>query len=500
MVATGSEFARPVGWRLFVTVWLVYSIFATTNVVRETYLAMSLAERGSVRVDPYRELHPDLFQMPGRGWYINGNPGTSILAAVPYALFVRPLIALATKIRPDIVASKPPATYDDPRPNRTLFMNAARARGLDIVLGLAALGTGVTFMAPMGALATVLVFMFLRGRLGSDRRALAWALVFAFATPTVFRAAFLNHNLLLAYLILGAWILNVGLSPRAPETAPDWRTLVGIGVLLGYGLVCDYSAIPFLLVFGIWILVDGWRRGGIAIAVRNGAFYTAGAVSCFLILFGYQWVALGHPLWPAQRYMPATELSARGWLGFTVPSLELVWRLLFDLRYGLFAFSPLLTAALAAPFIQTPPGWSLSRAQLGWGVGAFLALLLFGSANQFSILQWNTGVRYMMPAAPLLFVCAVPVLIALPRVARWSLVGVSMVITVAVTMTRESVPTALRLVAADGPTLPVLTALRKMGSAYAVPVSGWTFWLAALAVGGVLVLVWRPALRRATAI
>ena len=45
--------ARSPRWRLFLTVWLVYSVFATTNVVRETYLAIALGTSGTVRVDRY---------------------------------------------------------------------------------------------------------------------------------------------------------------------------------------------------------------------------------------------------------------------------------------------------------------------------------------------------------------------------------------------------------------------------------------------------------------
>src|SRR6476620_2668896 len=122
------------GWRLAFSVWLVYCLFATTNIVRETYLAIALGESGSVKVDRYQNLHPDLFEIPGRGWYIDSNPGASMVGAVPYALLVRPVIALAVKLKPEIAAPKPPATYDDPRPNRTKFMNVARARGLDITL------------------------------------------------------------------------------------------------------------------------------------------------------------------------------------------------------------------------------------------------------------------------------------------------------------------------------------------------------------------------------
>ena len=53
------------GRRLFLTVWLVYAAFLTTNVVRETYLAVALGGDYSVRVDPYLGLHPDLFEILG---------------------------------------------------------------------------------------------------------------------------------------------------------------------------------------------------------------------------------------------------------------------------------------------------------------------------------------------------------------------------------------------------------------------------------------------------
>ena len=65
----------PTALRLFLTVWIVYSMHATTNVVRETYLAISLGGHASVRVDEYLGLHPDLFRIPGRGVYIDNNPG-----------------------------------------------------------------------------------------------------------------------------------------------------------------------------------------------------------------------------------------------------------------------------------------------------------------------------------------------------------------------------------------------------------------------------------------
>ncbi len=492
----GNQFSRLVRWRLFVSVWLVYSIFATTNVVRETYLSMSLAERFSVRVDPYGGLHPDLFEIPGRGWYINSNPGASFIGAVPYAIFVRPAIALAVRLRPGIAAIKPPATYDDPRPNRTRFMNLARARGLDIVLGLAAIGTAVTVMAPLGALATVLVFLFLQARLEDPRRALAWSLVFAFATPTLFRAAFLNQNAILAHLVLCAWILKVGMSSRPAAERPDARTLAAIGALNGLAIVCDYSAIPFALVFGLWIIVDAWRRGGVAAAARDATIYGLGATCSLSILLAYQWAAFGHPIWPAQRYMPPTDYSVKGWLGFTAPSPDLLWRNLFDLRYGLFAFCPMLLAAVASPWVRSSRDRTISPYELFWAGLAFGGLWLFSSANQFANLQWNTGVRYMVPAAPLLFLAAIPVLATMPKIARWALIGASLAISFAVSMTREDIPTAFQLIASSGPTLPILLVLQRMASGYPnLRFVAGAFWLAVLVVGALLAVIWRPLWR-----
>jgi len=488
----------PSVWRLFLSVWLVYAIMVTTNVVRETYLAITLGERLSVNVDDYRGLHPDLFEFPGRGWYINSNPGTSIAGAIPYALFVRPVIALAVRLKPEIAQPKPPATYDDPRPNRTKFMNEARARGVDVTLGLAALGTGITMMAPLGALAAVLLFAWLRERLGDERRALALAILFALATPMLFRSAFINQNALVTHLVLIGWVLKTGLKPRSPAVEPGWKSLAGIGLALGYALVCDFSAIPFLVVFGCWILYDGWKRGGVPTALREGAIYSAAALAAISVLFAYQWVAFGHPIWPAQTYMPATEFSVKGWFGFTPPSSELLLGNLFDLRFGLFAFCPLLLLAFAAPFIrERRDSWMPSRAELGWIAACFIALLLFSSAIQFGNLQFNTGVRYMVPAAPLLFLAALPALTALPRIARWMVVGVTLVISFAVTMTREEVPVALRLLFSDGPTLPVLLVLRRMASGYNVAMPSGTFWVVAVVVVFALWLIWRPVLKQA---
>ena len=480
------------GTKLLFTVWFVYSLFATTNVVRETYLALALAERHSIRVDEYVGLHPDLFEIPGRGAYINNNPGASFLGALPYAV-ARPALDALYRWKPALVAPRPPATYEDPRPNRTTFMNRARARGLDVKLGLAAIVTAVGLMAPLGALASWLVFGFLRNRGVGERQALGWALLYAVGTPLLFRSAFLNQNAILAHAVLGAWILMAGWRPRADGAAVPATHLVAVGGLLGYGLVCDYSAAPLLLVFGLWVLATHARRG-VTAAIRAGATFTLGALPVVALLLGYQWAAFGSPWFPAQRYMPATAYSVIGWNGFFVPTGELLWGNLFDPRYGLFAFCPMLLAAFAAPFVRREAA-DPTTPELRAIAGASLALYLFSSANQFATLQWNTGVRYLVPLVPLLFLAARPALRAAGRGVAIAAIAASLVVSFAVSMTREGVPDALRLLLGTGPTLPVFIVLDKVASGY--PALQFGVWGPVIALGGsaaLLGLVWRREL------
>src|SRR5215471_12489135 len=81
---------RGVAMRIFLTCWLVFVLHFATNTVREIYPALSLGDRLSFDVTEYLGFHPDLFELPGRGAYINNNPGASILGAIPYVL-TRPL-------------------------------------------------------------------------------------------------------------------------------------------------------------------------------------------------------------------------------------------------------------------------------------------------------------------------------------------------------------------------------------------------------------------------
>ena len=78
---TVVEMGPPSGvaLRLFVTCWMLYVLHFATNTVREIYPALSLGDHLSFDVSEYVGFHPDIFEIPGRGAFINNNPGASIV-------------------------------------------------------------------------------------------------------------------------------------------------------------------------------------------------------------------------------------------------------------------------------------------------------------------------------------------------------------------------------------------------------------------------------------
>ncbi|HVP31943.1 MAG TPA: hypothetical protein VMW35_22575 [Myxococcota bacterium] len=481
-------------WRLFLTAWLVYSLHFATNIVREHYPAFSLAERGTLRVDPYLGLHPDLFELPGRGVFINNNPGASLLAAPAYAL-VRPAIDLVVarvQARRAAAGGELSADYDDPRPNRRHFFAQVRERGLDVRFGLAAFAIQLLCTAPLTAGGVVAMHALLR-RLGAAAApSVALALLYAFGTPVFFRAAFLNQNLFVCDFALFALLLAL---PRAGEAVASPPRLVAAGLCAGVTLLCDYSGVVVLLALGAFVAQGAMRALGPAAGLRRSAALVAGMLPPVLALLAYQAWAFGNPLYPAQRYMPETELSGQGWRGMSFPAMDLLLQNLVDPRFGLFAFAPILALAFAAPLLGRARPRLAHDPLLVLCYGFFVALLLFASANQYGRLQFNTGVRYLVPAVPFLFLPLADVLLRLPRQLALLLGALALAFSWCLAMVREDVPLSLTTVFVGGLRLPWLTVLGKMGGQYVGLLAGSApdplplFLLA----GGVLAILWWPA-------
>ena len=252
---SGRFTSRGLKIRIFLTCWLIYVLHASPYVYRELYLTMSLAEKHTIHVDDYVDLHTDLFIMPGRGSFLGHNPGTSILAAVPYWISL-PIVNRIAPVRPP-TQQQVPAVYHTSHEDRQAFYQKVRARGLDLHLGAAALVTACFFMAPLTALSAVVIFILL-GRLKFPSKLSLWlTLLYAFGTPMFFRTATISLNLVVAILALFAFALV-----WRPEPEPRYerlRFLFG-GLIVGWTVVCDYTGMITVVSLGLLILVEHLLR------------------------------------------------------------------------------------------------------------------------------------------------------------------------------------------------------------------------------------------------
>lgn len=458
---------RGIAIRLFFTCWLIYALHFATNTVREIYPALSLGDHLSFDVSEYLGLHPDIFEMPGRGAFINNNPGASIMGAVPYAL-ARPVIdrIVAGIQHARQVSGAPAPEYNTIYPMSREFYQEAYQRGLDVKFGLAAGVMQAFLMAPISALSVVVIFYILLSLIGSVRKALFLSILYAFATPVFYRTAQLNHNLLVSHCALFAFALLW--RPWDKSEQPKRPHYLLAGLITGWALVLDYSGLIVILVVGLYALVR-WAIQPLEMRRWSDLFrFASGVAICTAILMGYQWMAFGNPIYPAQSYMPPTQYTSYGYRGMEWPQLDLLWLLSFGMRYGLFTSAPLLILALYFP------GWVRRKDRLvgsleTWFIVVFtVAFFLFTAANQFARLQFNSGVRHVVPVTPFLFLLAAGVLLRMPG---WLAIAIGVLSTYwswCLAMYRDveqgwGVFESLIHITTGGPQLPWMTTLDRLG-------------------------------------
>jgi hypothetical protein len=415
-------------------------------------------------------MHPDLFEKEGYGWHIGNNPGVSMLAAIPYAM-ARPVIdPIVTRVQRARAASgqTEPSGYASPWPMAREFYAEAWRRGFDVKFGLGAFVMQALCMAPSTALAAMVMFWVLRFPSRSDRTALWLALLYAFGTPAFFRTGFLNHNLMLGtFAFMGfAAMWNPSGSDRWSEQT---RSLLG-GLAGGTALLFDYSGIVLLLGLAAYGAIKHLREESRAAAVRHTWWYALGALAPVCLLWLYQWRSFGHPFYPGQHWMPPVEWIDRGYQGYEGPQLDLLWSLAFDYRFGLFVSCPLFLLALASPFVHRD---RTKLPSLELAVMLLLSALLwvFFSGSNYTRLQFNTGIRYLSPVFPFLFVPAALVLTRLPLRAVYVIAVLAVTQAWCLAMYRD-VERGLGMlepmvrVFSQGFQLPFLTTLSRMGGQY----------------------------------
>ncbi len=474
--------------RLFLTCWLVFVLHFATDFVREHYLVLSIVDEHSFRLDPYVGLHPDIFVTPGRGAHHGANPGASLVAAIPY-LIAKPLIDRVAVAR---MARAPSSTavgtlYDDHRPARVRFYNEVRARGLDLKFGMVGFVTMAFCMAPLAAASAVTMFGALTHLGLSTVTAIGMAMLYAFGTPVFFRAGYLNQNLMVGIFGFAAFVL---LWKQREDSQRRMWPIFAAGALGGLAVLCDYSGVIVLGLLGVYGCLADTNLSGV---VKRSIAYVGGAIGPVATLWFYQWKAFGSLFYPPQHFMPPQIYSDTGYQGIAGPSADLLKMLLFDPGFGLFVAAPILLLAVWAPVLSLQGKSRVPLRETLLILSLAGAFILFFSTVEYTRLQWVTGIRYLVPVVPFLFVLVVAVLIRLPRAISYPIACLAVAQTWAMSMARrvgvpgETVFTSIASVFREGLQLPWLTTLGKMGEHY-LPflggrrVSALPFFLVCLAV------------------
>jgi hypothetical protein len=169
--------------------------------------------------------------------------------------------------------------------------------------------------------------------------------------------------------------------------------------------------------------------------------------------------------------MPPVRWSGQGYQGLGWPQPELLFSSLFDYRYGLFVSCPILMLAFISPFIRRAGRRSLTWVELAAMLGIFAALWLFCGGVHYTRLQFNTGIRYLAPVLPFLFILTTLSFLRFSRRIVYFMAIVSVVEAWSMAMYRDverglGVLDPILHVFIGGFQLPALTTLSRMGDQF----------------------------------
>ncbi len=219
-----------------------------------------------------------------------------------------------------------------------------------------------------------------------------------------FSTAMFDH-VTAAVLLLACFSFLVRVrGPATPAGRPElW--LLAAGAAAGCSVVTNYSAAIMVAVLGVYALVAGGPR-------RIG-WFVLGGLPAVLLLGWYHASCFGSPFTLANAYQNEM-FSDRGLvLGvFGWPAPDVMVKLLFGPRRGLFFHSPVLLLGLA--------GLALMARDRRWKelwviLGSFVGLWLLNSAFNYWHAGWTIGPRFMIPALPFLALALTPVFSRVPK-------------------------------------------------------------------------------------
>lgn len=340
-------------------------------------MVRAILEQKTLSIDAYHENTQDKALSRGH-YYSDKAPGLALLA-LPVAAASRPVL-------------------------RAVNVDPASPRGL-VAISYAATVFAVALPTALACACLFLIAL----ELGSNVSGAAFAsLGMGLATPIwAYATLFWGHALAGACLIFGFAAAVVLRESRGGTSDLFWGLVVGLSA--GWATVSEYPAAPASAILAILALAQVWA-GGTARRWRTALGVGAGAIACVLVLMYYQYVAFGSAIHPSYSYYQAGAFPwmQHGYMGLTYPRIDVMFKLLFGCRRGLFFAAPLLvTAPFGLRILWKNKNNSIRYA--GIAAAAIAAYyFLFNASFSVWAAGWSYGPRYMAAGVPLLCVGLAP--------------------------------------------------------------------------------------------
>lgn len=334
----------------------------------------AVVERGTFQIDAYQGNTGDKAYKDGH-FYSDKAPGQPLLA-VPAALATRGLMR---------------AMGADPGSARSLVATSYFCTLFSVSLPTALSCACLFWIAlRLGASIQGAVFAALATGLGSP--------IWAYAT------------LLWAHALVGACLLfafaaALMLDPVVPGGEALWGFIAG--AMAGWATVSEYPAAPASAILACFALARVWDSGW-SRRLRVAGGVAIGAGLCVAALMLYLHAAFGSVLHTSYSYYDpaAFPWMNRGFHGLRYPRLDVVFKLLFGLKRGLFIAAPVLLAAPVGLYLLRKR--SATRTAALAAMGVYLYYLLFNASFGEWSAGWSYGPRYMAAGIPALCIGLAP--------------------------------------------------------------------------------------------
>jgi len=346
-------------------------------------MVIAVVEDGTFQIDDYVENTVDYAKV-GEHYYSDKAPGAAFLSIPVYAV-------LKGFLDLPIMDSVMDKLADNDALKATL-----REEGTGLLehkVRFAVAQVALTFVASTLPTALMGALMY---RLLARFTARLWprigvVLGYSLLTPALaYAGAFYGHQLSAACLFGAFYLVFVG--PNVRTKPLPTRSLLTVGLLLGYSVVTEY---PSTLIVGILFLHTFCRlsdRRRISWVIFTGALIAAGWMTYNNAIFGSPF-ELGYSyseLWTKQHHT--------GFMSLTWPHWDAIWGITFSPFRGLFVLSPLLLLAVPGFILWHRSGEH--RPEFWVALTSVLVMFLFNSS---SIMWWGgfaIGPRYLLPMLP----------------------------------------------------------------------------------------------------